>query len=128
VRTVSRRGLLAIGATAVGVAAAAPYVVLIPGQEFEELVAGVLGLEVDRTAVLLERVRDEYGSPEYEARATAFALAVRDPAASLVPDRLRSSAIRAFLDPMFETPAAALAFAKGRDPSVEACAGLVRAS
>jgi hypothetical protein len=123
----SRRKLLALGGATVLAAAAAPYVVLAPGDEFEEFVANAIGMDLEQTVTLLESVRNEYGTPEYEARAAAFALALRDPAAAIAPDGSRRSAIRAFLDPMFETPAAALAFATKRDnPDAEQCGGLIR--
>lgn len=123
----TRRRLLALGGASVAAAAAAPYLVLAPGREFEEFVADALGMRVEQCVTLLEKVRAEYGSPEYEARAAAFAVALRDPGAFLAPDGFRSSAIQAFLDPMFETPAATLAFVtEGRDPGAEECGGLVR--
>jgi hypothetical protein len=123
----TRRRLLALGGATVVAAVAAPYVVLAPGDEFEEFVADAIGMDLEQTVRLLERVRNEYGTPEYEARAAAFALALRDPAAAIAPDGFRGSAIRAFLDPMFETPAATLAFATKRgNPDAEQCGGLVR--
>jgi hypothetical protein len=126
--SMNRRRLLVLGGASLGVAASAPYLALVPGREFEELVADALGIDVAHVVTLLECVRDGYGPPEYEARATAFTLAVRDPVASLAPDRFRSSAIRGFLDAMFDSPAAALAFTEGRDPAAAACAGLVRST
>jgi hypothetical protein len=124
----TRRKLLALGGATVAAAAAAPYLALVPGREFEEFVADALGMDVQQTVILLERVRSAYGTPEYEARATAFALALRDPAAAVAPDGFRASAVRAFLDPMFETPAATRAFTtEGGNPAAEECGGLVRA-
>jgi hypothetical protein len=124
----TRRKLIALGGAAVAAAAATPYLALVPGREFEEFVADALGMDVEQAIVLLERVRREYGRPEYEARATAFALALRDPAAAVAPDGFRDSAIQAFLDPMFETPAATLAYTSGSgDPDAGRCGGLVRA-
>ena len=78
-RMLSRRRLLVLGGATVVAAAAAPYVVLAPGDEFEEFVADAIGMDFEQTVQLLERVRNEYGTPEYEARAAAFALALRDP-------------------------------------------------
>jgi hypothetical protein len=124
----TRRKLLVLGGATVAAAAAAPYLALVPGREFEEFVADAIGMDVEQAVILLERVRSEYGTPEYEARATAFALALRDPAAAVAPDGFRGSAIRAFLDPMFETPAATLAYTTARgNPEAEQCGGLVRA-
>jgi hypothetical protein len=123
----TRRRLLGVGAVVLGAAAVAPYVPLALGSEFEQLVASTLGIDEELASQLLEAVRDRYGSVEYEARAAAFSLAVRAPASAVVPDGMRESAVRAFLEPMFEEPAAALAFAiPGRDPRTQACNGLVR--
>lgn len=123
----TRRRLLGLGAVVLGAAAVAPYVPLAVGSEFEQLVASTLGIDEELASQLLEAVRDSYGSVEYEARAAAFSLAVRAPASALVPEGMRRSAVRAFLEPMFEEPAAALAYAVGgRDPRERACAGLVR--
>jgi hypothetical protein len=124
---VTRRKLLGLGAVLLGVAAVAPYVPLAVGSEFEQLVASTLGIDEELASQLLQAVRDNYGSVEYEARAAAFSLAVRAPASAVFPEGMRQSAVRSFLEPMFEEPAAALAYAvPGRDPQGRACAGLVR--
>ncbi len=122
-----RRTLVALGAGAAGVAVAAPYAVLAVGEEFEQLVASRLGIDTALAAQLLERARAEYGDAEYDARATAFALAVRDPVALVMPDDVRRRAIDSMLEPMLSAPAANLAYAvTGSDPGSPACAGLLR--
>jgi hypothetical protein len=124
---VTRRRLLGLGAVLLGAAAVAPYVPLAVGSEFEQLVASTLGIDEELASQLLQAVRDNYGSVEYEARAAAFSLAVRAPVSAVFPEGMRQSAVRAFLEPMFEAPAAALAYAvPGRDPRGWACNGLVR--
>ncbi len=124
-----RRTLVALGAGAAGVAVAAPYAVLAVGEEFEQLVASRLGIEPELAAQLLERARQEYGDAEYDARAAAFALAVRDPVAAVMPDDVRRRAIDSMLEPMLSEPAANLAYAvTGSDPGNPACAGLLRES
>jgi hypothetical protein len=123
----TRRKLLGVGAVVLGAAAVAPYVPLAVGGEFEQLVASTLGIEEELASQLLEAVRENYGSVEYEARAAAFSLAVRAPASAVLPEGMKESAVRQFLEPMFEEPAAALAYAVGgRDPRTRACNGLVR--
>jgi len=123
-----RRTLIAAGAGVAGVALAAPYLALIPDDEFAGLVATNLGIDARLAGQLLKRARAEYGDAEYEARATAFALAVRDPAAAVLPDAARERAISGLVDPMLGDPAAGLAYAiTGVDPGAPgACAGLVR--
>ncbi|HET6998419.1 MAG TPA: glycosyltransferase family 4 protein [Solirubrobacterales bacterium] len=124
-----RRTFVALGAGAAGVAVAAPYAVLAVGDEFEQLVASRLGIEPELAAQLLKRAREEYGDTEYDARAAAFALAVRDPVAIVMPDEVRRKAIDGLLEPMLSPPAANLAYAvTGRDPGAPACAGLVHPS
>ena len=123
-----RRTVVAIGAGAAGAALLAPYVSLIPGDEFEQLVADRLGIETGLATQLLERARLEYGEAGYDARAAAFSLAVRDPAALVLPDGLREHAISSMVEPMLSAPAASLAYAiTGDDPGGPApCAGLIR--
>jgi glycosyltransferase involved in cell wall biosynthesis len=127
---IRRRTFVAVGAGVVAVAVVAPYAALIPDDEFEKLVASNLGIDPKLAGQLLARARAEYGDTEYDARATAFALAVRDPAAIVLPDSTREKAISGLLDPMLDAPAASLAYAiTGADPgSPGACAGLVRES
>jgi hypothetical protein len=122
-----RRTLMIAAGGAAGAVLAAPYLALIPGEEFEQLVADRLGVSTALAGQLLARAREEYGEPEYEARAAAFALAVRDPAAALLPDGARRRAIDGLLEPMLSAPAANLAYAvTGKDPGSPACAGVVR--
>lgn len=126
-RRMRRRTFVAVGLGAAGVALAAPYAVLLADDEFERLVASRLGVETHLAGDLLERARAAYGDAEYEARAAAFAFAVRDPAATLLPDGLREKAISGLLEPMLSAPAAKLAYGvTGSDPGSPACAGLVR--
>ncbi|HXS47885.1 MAG TPA: glycosyltransferase, partial [Solirubrobacterales bacterium] len=127
-RTMKRRTVVAFGAGAAGVALAAPYLVLLPDDEFEQLVASKLGIESELAGQLLEHARQRYGDAEYEARAAAFAFAVRDPAAAVLPGSLREKAVLSLIEPMLSTPSAALAYAiTGSEPRYPApCAGLVR--
>ncbi len=127
---IRRRTFVAVGAGVAAVAVIAPYAALIPDDEFEQLVASNLGIDPKLAGQLLARARAEYGATEYDARATAFALAVRNPAAVVLPDSARQKAISSLLDPMLAAPAASLAYAiTGTDPgSPGACAGLVRES
>jgi glycosyltransferase involved in cell wall biosynthesis len=126
-RGIRRRTVIAIGAGAVGVAAVAPYAALLPSGEFEQLVASSLGIEPELAGQLLARARAEYGDAEYEARATAFALAVRDPVAAVLPGSAREKAVNGLVEAMLSAPAANLAYGvTGTDPGSPACAGLVR--
>lgn len=127
-RRMRRRTFVAVGVGAAGVALAAPYLLLLPDEEFEQLVASKLGVETALAKQLLEGVRNQYGDAEYEARAAAFAFAVRDPAATVLPDSVRHKAIASFVEPMFSRPAANLGYAITGDapPYPAPCAGLVQ--
>ncbi len=127
-RRMKRRTVIAIGAGAAGLAVVSPYLVLLPDDEFEQLVGSKLGIETALAKQLLEDTRRQYGDTEYEARAAAFAFAVRDPAAALLPESVREKAVSSFVEPMFSRPAANLGYAVTgtAPPSPAPCAGLVR--
>lgn len=127
-RRFKRRTVIVAGAGLGGLALAAPYLALLPDDEFEQLVAGRLGIDSKLAGELLENARRQYGDAEYDARAAAFAFAVRDPAAAVLPDSLRRKAVSSLLEPMLSPPAANLGYAvTGAAPSYPApCAGLVR--
>lgn len=127
-RSMKRRTFVALGAGAAGAALAAPYLLLIPNDEFERLVASKLGIDTALAKQLLDEVRSHYGETEYEARAAAFAFAVRDPAAAVLPESVRQKAVSSFVEPMFSTPAANLGYAiTGTAPPYPApCAGLTQ--
>jgi glycosyltransferase involved in cell wall biosynthesis len=128
-RAMRRRTFVALGTGAAAVAVAAPYAVLIPDDEFEQLVASRLGVDKELAKQLLQRAREAYGGTEYDARAAAFALAVRDPVAAVMPESARRKAVDGLLEPMLSEPASNLAYAvTGSDPGSPACAGLVRPS
>lgn len=126
-RRLRRRTVLAIGTGAAAVAVAAPYAALIPDEEFEQLVADRLGIDTELAKQLLARAREQYGDAEYDARAAAFALAVRDPVSVVMPESARRKAVDSLLEPMLSEPASNLAYTTtGTDPGSPACAGLVR--
>ncbi|HEX6666476.1 MAG TPA: glycosyltransferase family 4 protein [Solirubrobacterales bacterium] len=128
-RRFRRRTFVAVGVGAAAVAVAVPYLELLPGEEFEQLVASRLGIDEELAEQLLARAKVEYGDAEYDARAAAFALAVRNPAAAVMPAGARRKAIDGLLAPMLSEPASNLAYAvTGSDPGSPACAGLVRSS
>ncbi len=126
-RRLRRRTVLALGTGAAAVAVAAPYAALVPDQEFEQLVADQLGIDAELAKQLLARAREQYGDAEYDARAAAFALAVRNPVSAVMPESARRKAVDSLLEPMLSEPAANLAYTlTGTDPGSPACSGLVR--
>jgi hypothetical protein len=126
-RRMKRRTVLVLGTGAIGAAVVAPYAPLPVDDEFEQLVGSRLGVEPWLARDLLSRARARYGAAEYDLRAFAFALAVRDPAATVMPTSFRRRAILGLLEPMLSTPDAARAYeTTGVLPSSPACAGLLR--
>ncbi len=126
-RRFRRRTVLGVGVGVAAVAVAAPYAALVPDEQFEQLVADRLGIEPELAKQLLARAREQYGDAEYDARAAAFALAVRDPVSAVMPESARRKAVDSLLEPMLSQPASNLAYTTtGTDPGSPACAGLVR--
>lgn len=125
-RRLRRRTVLALGTGAAAVAVAVPYAALVPDEEFEQLVADRLGIDPELAGQLLARARADYGDAKYDFHAAAFALAVRDPAAAVMPEGARRRAVDGLVEPMLSAPAANLAYTvTGNDPGSPACAGLV---
>lgn len=125
--TFTRRGVLVSGAAAVMGATAALYGRLLVGDRFEGLVASRLGLDQPTADALIGALRARLGASEYDLRAAGFAIAVREPVATGIPDGVRREAIDAFVEPLLAHPAAVNAYAAGRgDPAGRGCSGLAR--
>jgi hypothetical protein len=99
------------------------------GDEFEEHVADLLGLELPVTRELLQTMKDELG--DYEMRASGFVVATTSPWQDLAPEGARREAVESFIGPLidisqgFVTPYVYLA---GRDTGrFVACSVLRRA-
>jgi hypothetical protein len=125
---ITRRALLAYGGVAaVGCSTAALYGRLAVGERFEGLVADRLGVGVAEATVLLAALRERLGDRDYDLRAGAFAAAVREPVASLLPESLRREAIAGLFNPLLSPPAALIGYASG-EPGRAAggCAALLR--
>ena len=121
----NRRAFLLAGTGAIALAVAAPYAPLPFGDNFEDLVADTIGIDPATAASLLDRVREQLGDGEYDARALTFAIACRWPWAGALPDDVRRSGLERLLSPLFADPADRLAYIENRAPG-GACAGLRR--
>jgi hypothetical protein len=97
---VTRRQALIGGAGLVAAAGLGSVGRFAVGDEFEEHVADLLGLEPGVTTELLQTMRDEVG--DYEVRATGFVVATTSPWADLVPDRARREAVESFIGPLID--------------------------
>jgi hypothetical protein len=122
---VNRRAFLLAGTGAIALAAVAPYAPLPLGGHFEAFVADRLGLDQALATTLLERLRERLGDSDYDLRAAAFAVAMRDPYAALVPDGTRRRAVETFVGELLREPPDRLAYVTGAAPAA-ACAGLRR--
>jgi hypothetical protein len=122
---VNRRRFLIAGTGAAAAAIAAPYLPLVVGAHFEAFVADKLGLEEALATALLERMRERLGDGDYDRHAAAFAVALRDPYAALVPGGARSKAVETFVGELLREPPDRLAYLTGSPPAA-ACAGLRR--
>jgi hypothetical protein len=122
---VNRRAFLLAGTGAIALGVAAPYAPLPFGDNFEDLVADTLGMDPAVAAGLLDRVREQLGDTEYDARAWTFAIACRWPWAGVLPEGVRRSGLERLLSPLFDEPPDRLAYIENRAPG-GACAGLRR--
>ena len=95
--TFTRRGVVALGVAAAGLAYFGRFAV---GGVFEQHVAEVLGLERALADELLELLRAELG-PDYDVRAAGFMMATTAPGRWVVPRGVRDEALEGFLGPLF---------------------------
>jgi hypothetical protein len=101
VRRITRRQALGAGAAGAAALGGVWYGRYALGDEFEEHVASVLGLDRDRATLMLERARERLGGAEYDARAAAFLAATTFPGALIPADGARRRAVEGLVGPMF---------------------------
>jgi hypothetical protein len=124
-----RAALLSGGAAVLGASAAGLYGRLAVGDRFEGLVAERLGLDEAHATALLAALRARLGERAYDLRAGAFAVAVREPVASLLPAGAKREAIAGFVNPLLSPPPALIGFATDdRGRSERGCAALLRST
>jgi hypothetical protein len=128
--TVTRRNFLLSGAGLAGGIGIVLYGQFIIGDNFESFVGKKLGIDAGLANDLLKAARDHYGEPQYDLHAAAFALAMRDPLAALVPQGAKDRAIDGLVLPMLGSPSSRLAYAGygAERARTAACTGLVRQS
>lgn len=93
----TRRRLVAGGVAGAGAAAAAGYGRYAVGDEFEEHVAGVLGISVASARSLLEHARGRLGDEKYRLHAAAFVTATTFPGETVLPESARRRAVQRFV-------------------------------
>jgi hypothetical protein len=126
-RLTRRRALAGAAGTVVAISGASIGRFAL-GDEFEQHVARILGLDLPVTRELLATMRSEVG--DYKIRATGFVVATTSPWSSLSPGAARREAVESFIGPLidvsqgFVTPYVYLA---GRDTGrFQACTVLRR--
>jgi hypothetical protein len=128
-RGVTRRQALAGGAAGVAVLAAGGYGRFALGDEFEEHVAGVLGLDVVSATELLKGARERLGDNEYRIRAAQFLAVTTFPGEQTAPHGARNKGfgeLVAFMSQGTFENLVMLGMARG-DAS-RACAGLLKSA
>jgi hypothetical protein len=126
VKRFTRRGLF--GAGAVAAVATGVYGRFAVGDEFEEHVAGVLGVTLAQAKDLAANARAGLGDPKYDLVASSFLFATTEPGRSVAPRGARRRAVHVFLSEAVPSPQAhlmLLGLASGRVEN-STCTGLVR--
>ena len=98
----SRRQALAAGGGLAGAAAVGGIGALVVFDEFEDHLAGVLGISPELARELATQARDRLGGAEYELRAAAF-FAATAPGSGLLPTGVREAGVRRLLGAMINS-------------------------
>lgn len=123
----TRRQLLSGGAIIASAGVLAGYGHFAVGDEFEEHVAGVLGISTPLAKRLLEGSRQRLSDVDYRARAAAFTIATTLPVSLLGIHPLRERAVGGFVRTLISTSADNLRYlGLQKDIESQACDGLVR--
>lgn len=124
----TRRQLVGGGAIVASAGVLAGYGHFALGDDFEEHVAGVLGISTPLAKRLLEGSRQRLPDVEYRARAAAFTIATTLPVSLLGIHPLRERAVGGFVRTLIDTSADNLRYlGLQKDIESQACDGLVRA-
>jgi hypothetical protein len=96
------------------------------GDEFEEHLAGVLGVPVATASAMSKAARAGSGGADWDLHCSAFVAATTWPGRWALPQSVREQAIRSLVDRLFATTGDGLSYVGLRKfPSGRACAGLV---
>jgi hypothetical protein len=128
VKGLTRRRAIAAGAAGVAALGTGWYARFGLGDEFEEHVAGVMGIDTARATMLLERTRERLGDTEYDLRAAAFLAATTFPGDLLPAGAGRARAVQQLVGKMLERRADVMLYLGELDrPPDDDCQGLLRA-
>jgi hypothetical protein len=124
----TRRQFLGGGAIVASAGVLAGYGHFALGDEFEEHVAGVLGISTPLAKRLLEVSRQRLPDVDYRARAAAFTIATTLPVSLLGIHPLRERAVGGFVRTLIDSSTDNLRYlGLQKNLDSEACDGLVRA-
>jgi hypothetical protein len=97
------------------------------GDEFEEHLAGVLGVPVATATAMSRAARARSGGADWDLHGSAFVTATTWPGRWVLPRSLREKAIRAMVDRLIVTTGDGLGYVGlQKFPSGRACTGLLR--
>jgi hypothetical protein len=97
------------------------------GDEFEEHLAGVLGLPVATASAMTRAARARSGGADWDLHCSAFVAATTWPGRWALPHSVRERAIRSMVDRLIGSPGDGLAYVGVRRlPAGRACSGLLR--
>ena len=99
----TRRRVVVGGAVGAGLLVGAGYGRFAVGDEFEEHVAGVLGISTVAAATLLAGARERLGDEDYRIHAASFLAATTFPGEQTLPASVRERAIERFVGNLLAT-------------------------
>jgi hypothetical protein len=126
-KSITRRQLLGGGALLTAGAVGGGFGRFAVGDEFDEHLAGVLGVPVATAASLTAEAKARTGGLAWQLRRGAFVAATTAPGRWVLPASVREHALHAMIDQLLVTPGDGLDYLGLRPPaSGRACAGLIR--
>jgi hypothetical protein len=124
--SITRRRFLAGGALVAAGVVGGGYGRYAIGDEFEEHLAGVIGVPLATASAMTRAAQGRLGAAEWDLHCGAFVAASTWPGQWALPDSVRRKAIRSMVDRLIVDTGDGLGYAGLRDfPSGRTCAGLV---
>jgi hypothetical protein len=123
----TRRRFLAGGALVAAAVVGGGYGRYAIGDEFEEHLAGVIGVPVATASAMTRAAQTRFGGADWDLHAGAFVAATTWPGQWALPDSVRRKAIRSMVERLILDIGDGIGYAGLRAfPAGRPCAGLVR--